>query len=483
MSKKLSLNLILFIIFVGIIIGFFVNILLFPVKFFWINLLIIFSLLGLIVVVFFFLIQNDLKRGILFIAFFLPLEWIGTCKIILFPGQFFSLKISMFFVFLTFFVFTVDYLYKMYKKREKKIKVSLLWILIIYIYVCILSVLNALNIKRSIIMLSWLGYYIFGVYFLTINIVQDRKTLEKTMKILFISASIVSLYGLFQFIGDILCLPLSITGLKLGYSKAVWGFPRIHATHGEPLYFGNYLLLVLPVCFISYINKIYFFKKFWHRMILILLSMVFILTFSRGVWLGMLSGIVYTFFLLMGRFKKYISIKKIIIILILLVFVMSVFFTIFPQTGGFNFIYKRFFDFELLSRRESMGKAWKMFIENPLLGVGIGNYSDNIDTQIINNEGCERLVPNNTSLEILSETGIIGFSVFLLFILIYIRKIIKSIKKSHNDYNKIFLISFLISFIGMLIQQQTFSGLTQIHFWFLIGLSITTVKIVRQERI
>ena len=65
---------------------------------------------------------------------------------------------------------------------------------------------------------------------------------------------------------------------------------------------------------------------------------------------------------------------------------------------------------------------YKMFLDNKILGVGIKNFRNfcKLDKYNKNVQSCSSH-PHNTYIQVLSETGIIGFG-FLLFILLYFCK-------------------------------------------------------------
>ena len=64
--------------------------------------------------------------------------------------------------------------------------------------------------------------------------------------------------------------------------------------------------------------------------------------------------------------------------------------------------------------------GWLMFIDNPFFGVGLGQYGFRFDIYEWNSvlslsaETIKR-IPNNVYIEILSETGLIGFLFFFIF--------------------------------------------------------------------
>ena len=80
--------------------------------------------------------------------------------------------------------------------------------------------------------------------------------------------------------------------------------------------------------------------------------------------------------------------------------------------------------------------AYRMYLDNKILGVGVKNFRKFCsDKKYIESESSCAPHPHNTYVQILSETGIIGF-LFLIFVLIYFciymfKHLILKIKKNY----------------------------------------------------
>jgi O-antigen ligase len=126
-----------------------------------------------------------------------------------------------------------------------------------------------------------------------------------------------------------------------------------------------------------------------------------------------------------------------------------------------------------------------LFKENYLTGVGLKNYRVDCDFQIdprpTHLEQFCSSHPHNLFLEILSETGIIGFSIFTTFIILIFKRI--SIILNFN-YKQLSLFNFARgSFIILLIyvwpiktSGSFFTTFNGSFFWFNLGLSILIIK-------
>ena len=84
-------------------------------------------------------------------------------------------------------------------------------------------------------------------------------------------------------------------------------------------------------------------------------------------------------------------------------------------------------EFTVVSRLALWGAAGSMFIEHPILGVGYGNY------RALYSDYLPALVPNqldahNLYLQLLAETGIIGFAIFCLLAWSFARMALKLVR-------------------------------------------------------
>ena len=121
--------------------------------------------------------------------------------------------------------------------------------------------------------------------------------------------------------------------------------------------------------------------------------------------------------------------------------------------------------FDSLSADGGSGRMtlWKnaitTFNKNPLVGIGI-NSTLSYNSLYYGTKG----YIHNTFLEVLSETGIIGICMYMLFLIVLL-KIVYSVYRKDN--NTVFLVGTIIA---MLIQMCFLSILLQEFFFFTVAL-------------
>lgn len=415
--------------------------------------------------------------GILFIAFLLPFERIGSFElagITVRASQIFSLfaLISWILIFLI-------------KKKDFNAKNPLLIPIFLFFGSSIISLINAQNIQRGIIVLFF-SIFTISISFVIPNLIKNVGQLQRIIKIILTSSIFVSLFGIYQFVGDVIGLPTEITGLREQYTKIVFGFPRIHSVSVEPLYFANYLLIPISILLVLILSKKKIklpFNIISTVFILALTTLNLILTLSRGGYLALAF-----LFLLFGIFftKSLLSPKKIIIIALILV-------TSLVSAYGFLLFTDRKKNVEIFIKQATTfndgagvedrfgtyDEAISMIKEYPILGGGIGNFGP-YATRNPNTEPKDGwAIVNNEFLEIWAEQGIIGLLIFLSLIFIIIIRSIKALTRKNIDpYSKTILIGLLFAFLAILVQYQTFSTLYVLHIWFLVGLIVAVQNMI-----
>ena len=154
-------------------------------------------------------------------------------------------------------------------------------------------------------------------------------------------------------------------------------------------------------------------------------------------------------------------------------------------------------DESIEGRREKMLTGLAMFSDNPILGVGFANYSDNYwnyagslgleaSARNLTSERAQR-EPHSLYVEILAETGLLGIMAFLLFFGLIIRNIYQFRKnyraKSYTPDNDwaAWITSTGLSIGTYLIAGFFLHGIGFRFIWILAGLALSIIEISRNE--
>ncbi|MDD4578201.1 MAG: O-antigen ligase family protein [Anaerolineaceae bacterium] len=128
--------------------------------------------------------------------------------------------------------------------------------------------------------------------------------------------------------------------------------------------------------------------------------------------------------------------------------------------------------------RYNLWKAgWRMWLDHPFNGVGIGQYNQNLRRYMINMVGPTRgsLSSHNTYVQVLSETGIVGFTLFMGMLINAFKHLWPSASRSLNENedlrNAWFIILLIISVGGI-----TITDLANKILWMVLGISVVFAK-------
>lgn len=435
-------------------------------------------LMGAVFLLIFAQIAKNPFLGLILIVFFLPFERIPTIDI-----ASFTVKINHVLGIIT----IISWLGLVLIKKRKIAANALSWPLIIFITTLLISVIFSSYLPRSIVIFAFVVFVAF-LSILTLNLVTEKKHLEKITIVLFWSALLVCLFGLWQFFGDAIGLPQTLTGLKEGYTKAVFGFPRIQAFSIEPLYLGNYLFIPLGIFISLFIRKVKIGKisRFWQFSLIVLMLIVLALTLSRGAYVGF-GILIFTIFIFYARY--WFGGKVIAAIIISLIIAVSG--TYYFLSKGESGSLEQFIEHATLGditagesiqgRLTEFDRAIEMWQKNPIVGIGLGDYGivkkdfpdpeDMPDWDIVNNQ----------YIELLAETGVLGLASFVLLIIALIWRSIIAFYKSRDPFIRSVLVGLLAAFIATMVQYNFFSTLYIIHIWVLIGLLVATQNLAFKE--
>ncbi|MEK7598131.1 MAG: O-antigen ligase family protein [Patescibacteria group bacterium] len=365
------------------------------------------------------------------------------------------------------------------KKRlvvKKNIQTGLV---ITFLFLNVLSLLVARNTDWSSRKLLFL-FSIFPVYFVASQAVNKREKILKASQTIVFSATAAATVGLVQFFAQFLFGLESVYKfwadhviepfLGKTFAAAVLQNPswlvnisgktylRATATFPDPHMFSFFLGLVIPLALaLAVLSE----KKIFYSLALVILLLADAATFSRGGYLGLFAGLVLAITLSWPRLKKVPKVLAAGLAVLLAVIL------IIP-----NPVSKRYFSsFDLKEgsnegRMEMWQKAVSIALNNPLNGVGIGNYPLEIKPGASYRDP---IYAHNTYLDIAAETGILSTLAFLGILIFAIKSFLKKSRES-----LIFLasaISLTIFAIHSLVETAIYSPVVLTLFLIIVSFS------------
>ncbi len=413
--------------------------------------------------------------GALLILFFLPFERIPTLEI---GGL--TLKINHLLGSATLIIWFLKILLERWK-------IKFIWPdlpLALFLIFGLISAALAQNQSRAFSVLIFLLFAVL-IYFLVRHLLVSENVWPLVVKIILVTGFISVLFAFYQFFGDFLGLK---TGLDPGYTKAVYGFPRPQAFSREPLYLAGFLFLPLGLIASLVMAKETIFKKSHLVFLFALFLLVFLMTLSRGAFLGFAAMVLFFFIF---QFRRIFTLKNISYFAAALAAAGILLFLVlgrldpeskerfvFHATGGDVFVQQS--GESAFGRIESFKKSLELFRAKPLLGIGPGNYGPAVKGYPATFEGRGWDIVNNQYLEILAEQGIFGLFFWLLFLLSILIAGIGAYFREKDNFQKAILGGLLAALAAILVQYNFFSTLYIIYLWVLLGM-ITALSFKTKE--
>ena len=309
-------------------------------------------------------------------------------------------------------IINILFIYAIFKQKKFEYfkKKFFLWFLLFYL-VLLISSINSENILFSL--KSSLPYFRHGVFALSIIYIIDQdkdRFLNFFFKVLIITFSILTFDGLFQYF-----MGFNIIGLHHSHPD------RITSFFGQELKLGSFLARMMPIV-IGFL--IYFGTKkksyiFFSLILIILVDILIFISMERSAFfLTMLSIIFIIIFT-----KKYKLIR-------ILCFLISIF-VIVTLTIKDESLKNRMFIHPILALTETIEKkhvltnvhdslyrtSFNMFKQNKVLGVGPKMYRKQSRDERYSVGSSFNSHPHNTYIQLLAETGLTGFFIFLIFVI------------------------------------------------------------------
>jgi O-antigen ligase len=144
-------------------------------------------------------------------------------------------------------------------------------------------------------------------------------------------------------------------------------------------------------------------------------------------------------------------------------------------------------DLSWLQRRAQVNKGYQIFKEHPVFGIGLFNFPryniridiSNIKTDRRTIKGIDNRSAHNAYIDLITETGITGFAVIIVMLLISLVRFIKKLARLPDTFEG----SLFISFIGLLIYFYVISGFYGTSTWIIIGLILGASDYLRSKSV
>ncbi|MBC7474220.1 MAG: O-antigen ligase family protein, partial [Candidatus Sericytochromatia bacterium] len=207
-------------------------------------------------------------------------------------------------------------------------------------------------------------------------------------------------------------------------------------------------------------------NKFLLKSTLFISILALIINFTRASWIAYIFYLICIFFISKPKIKT-----KALIIGIVSIFVLSVYYinletnilSVVPILDRISEL-SDLSDSSAGSRLETWEISYNLFLNKPLIGNGLGVAT----------------VTHNVPLQLLAETGIIGFLGFYFLMFYLLHKFYRMSKLTKDNFLKTTSISVFFIIIGCLVFDFTNHGIYHFVLWLSIGIGLATEKVIKQ---
>jgi len=297
------------------------------------------------------------------------------------------------------------------------------------------------------------------LFFVTMAVVDTRKRLRKTVLWSFGSVAFASLYLIREW-------QRGVAAYGIGYRPG-W-------VTGDANYFALCAVLLYPLAVFTFLNPQKRFDKFFAGGCLGLIAIAMMLTASRGGFVGLLLG---------GLFMLWTSKSKVKLMAIT-VGIMVVALFLVPSSTLQRITNPSASDKQSSDYRLQLWNAgWRMLTENPVTGVGVGNFGEYLSSYGAG-EAASFHVPHNTYLSIGAEMGFPGLLAFIAMMFASLWNLSRLRKRARAAED-----TYILN-IGNAVQAGLIGGTASIFFlsadhskplWFLVALSAVLPQLLQQK--
>lgn len=366
--------------------------------------------------------------------------------------------------------------------ETKKYKNPIILSLIIFVFAAVVSLANS-HIDLYILM-DFFNLIAFVLIVFTIpKIVSEEKEMQKLFLIFVLAVFFHSIIVIFN-------------GLTFG--GRTFGLLGVFYIDLAGLAF------LYSIIFLLYAKRKI---KYLYAILSLTILMALILTQTRNAWLSTVVGLAFLLVVLLFNSKKFLINKRIIIFSSIILFLTATVFVSYINSSADIDVSRRLDtktnDVKLSENPASVGEnsfvsrlfiwhtAVNAFMKEPVLGIGMYSFKKTSNKYYtipkpFFKQYVENKTPHVAYLEILVETGIVGFILFLFFLFSVHRNLFQMMKSRIDEKNVITTLVIFVSIIyitfSMLMTEAWVYGQYLVWFGIIIGLLVSKIQQVEHNQ-
>lgn len=331
----------------------------------------------------------------------------------------------------------VWYAWTMIREERRVLFTPIAVVLLLFVVSIVPSISAATSIPDSLAEISRWVVTAFS-YIILVNAVQSRREMVGLIVVMLIAGTSEALLGLVQ----------AYLGIGPESFNVEGGLTRAYGTIGMPNSFAGYLNMSLPLALALAVHEwskwfgerkrthlldrpgLVNMKRLWLALLLTFVSVALfwtlVTTLSRGAWIGLTLGVLVMMLALGKRAAPAISLMLVTVAVTVVLAVLGALPEALRDRFGQLFTQIAIFDprgvtpnpdnYALVERMVHWHVAGNMFLSNPWTGAGIGNFNAVFDKFGVQGWPYSRGHAHNYYLHMLGETGLIGFTFYVVMI-------------------------------------------------------------------
>ncbi|NEP79146.1 MAG: putative bicarbonate transporter, IctB family [Okeania sp. SIO3B3] len=325
--------------------------------------------------------------------------------------------------------------------------------LLIFIYWCIATLAMATSPARTAAFSGWVKLTLYLLLFvLGAMVLRSPKLRSWLISIYLLVSLVVSFYGIRQWIDKV--EPLATWNDP---TSAQAGITRVYSYLGNPNLLGGYLLPAIALSFVAIFAWRSWPQKFLAVTMLLVNCACLRYTGSRGSWIGFIALMFAALILMWYWWSIYmpsfwqtwslpIAVGSLAGLLILAVVLLE------PLRNRVLSIFAGRQDSSNNFRMNVWMSVFDMIRDRPVLGIGPGNDVFNKIYPLYQRPRYSALSAYSVPLEIIVETGFIGFTAFLWLLLVTFNQGVLNLRhlRDAGDRQGYWLIGAMVAMVGLM---------------------------------
>jgi putative inorganic carbon (HCO3(-)) transporter len=354
------------------------------------------------------------------------------------------------------------------RKLPKYIATPIDALVVLFFIVLCYSTLTSYFMKDSINVLV-VHTLMLAFYFVLTRTINSRYKLYLLVVLLIISASLASLYGVYQYFGGSATTEAWVDTTMFQDIQS-----RVGSTFSNPNILGEYLIMMIPLA----LSLLWYRKKLIYKGIFIamlgLMGICMIFTFSRGAWLGLMLAMI-AFFVVRD--------KRLFALFLVALFILP--FALPPNVINRFTSIGNLQDTSSSYRMSILLGSLRMAQDYWISGIGLGSQGFKAIYPKYSLAAAYAHHAHNIYIQVILEMGVAGALVFMLILFTFIRVTLAHQSKTKDAFLSTVMVAACAGIAGYLVQGLVeniwYNYRVLQTFWVVMAVGLCALKLAKGE--